>query len=137
MRNIKNFNNIPKVQFQFWTVSNWSYRAISIIQGPFNNILRKHIFRIFGPPYVSMSLALKISKNWHFLTPLPPYKCLRNIWMVPSSELTTLRLEISKSLFSNFFSNACICFFELDLVLLDIFEFKLESPIIFLEKIIT
>ena len=34
------------------------------------------------PPYISMFLVLKISKNWHFLTP-PPYKCLRNIWMVP------------------------------------------------------
>ena len=29
---------------------------------------RKHIFRIFGPPYISMFLVLKISKNWHFLT---------------------------------------------------------------------
>ena len=27
------------------------------------------------PPYVSMFLVLRISKNWHFLTPLPPYKC--------------------------------------------------------------
>ena len=24
------------------------------------------------PPYVSMFLVLRISKNWHFLTPLPP-----------------------------------------------------------------
>ena len=37
------------------------------------HILRKHIFRIFGPPspYVSMVLVVKISKNWHFLTPSP------------------------------------------------------------------
>jgi hypothetical protein len=27
------------------------------------------------PPYVSMFLVLRISKNWHCLTPLPPYKC--------------------------------------------------------------
>ena len=32
-----------------------------------------------------MFLVLLISKNWHFLTPPPPYKCLRNIWMVPIS----------------------------------------------------
>ena len=25
-------------------------------------------------PYVSMFLVLRISKDWHFLTPLPPYK---------------------------------------------------------------
>ena len=31
---------------------------------------------------VSMFLVLKISKNCQFLTFLPPYKCLRNIWMV-------------------------------------------------------
>ena len=38
------------------------------------HILRKHIFRIFGPPtpYVSMLLILKISKNWSFLTPFAP-----------------------------------------------------------------
>ena len=39
------------------------------------HILRNHIFRIFGPPsppYVIMFLVLKIIKNWHFLTPLPP-----------------------------------------------------------------
>ena len=24
------------------------------------------------PPYVSMFLVLRLSKNWHFLTPLPP-----------------------------------------------------------------
>ena len=49
------------------------------------HILRNHLFRIFGPPspYVIMFLVLKIIKNWHFLTPLPPYKWLRNIWMVP------------------------------------------------------
>ena len=38
-------------------------------------ILRKLTFRIFRPPlfptYVSMSLILKISNNWHFLTPSP------------------------------------------------------------------
>ena len=31
-----------------------------------------------------MFLVLRISKNWHFLIPLPPYKCWRNIWMVPN-----------------------------------------------------
>ena len=34
---------------------------------------------------LSMLLVMKISRNWHFLTPFPPYKCLRNIWMVPNS----------------------------------------------------
>ena len=37
------------------------------------HILRKHIFIIFGlcplPSYTSMFLLLKISTNWHFLTP--------------------------------------------------------------------
>ena len=33
------------------------------------HILRHHIFGIFGPPYASMFLVLRISKNWHFLTP--------------------------------------------------------------------
>ena len=45
------------------------------VQGTIH-ILRKHIFGIFVPPlphpYVSMFLVLKISKNWHFLTPPPP-----------------------------------------------------------------
>ena len=40
------------------------------------HILRNlnHIFRIFGPPppLRKMFLALKIIKNWHFLTPSPP-----------------------------------------------------------------
>ena len=47
-----------------------------IFTGDHSYILRKHIFRIFGPPpsYVSMLLVLKISQNWNFLTPrLPPY----------------------------------------------------------------
>ena len=44
------------------------------------HVLRHQIFGIFGPPpspsCVSMFLVLRISKNWHFLTPpLPPYKC--------------------------------------------------------------
>ena len=42
------------------------------------HILRHHNFGVFGPPfppYVSMFLVLRISKNWHFLTPLPPYQC--------------------------------------------------------------
>ena len=42
------------------------------------------------PPYVIMFLVLKIIKNWHFLTPLPPYKWLRNIWMVPNTVSTTM-----------------------------------------------
>ena len=29
-----------------------------------------------SPPYVSMFLVLRISKNWHFLTPLPPLQVL-------------------------------------------------------------
>ena len=33
--------------------------------------------------FCSMFLVLRISKNWHLLTPPPPYKCWRNIWMVP------------------------------------------------------
>ena len=39
------------------------------------HILRKHIFRIFGPPslpYVSIILVLRISKNWAFMPPPPP-----------------------------------------------------------------
>ena len=40
------------------------------------HILRKHIFRLFGPnhpqPYVSIFYVLKISKNCHFLTPIRP-----------------------------------------------------------------
>ena len=45
------------------------------------------------PPYVSMFLVLRISKNWHFLTPLPPYKCWRNIWMVPWPEIVSSIME--------------------------------------------
>jgi hypothetical protein len=37
------------------------------------------------PPYISIFLVLKVSKTGHFLTPPPPYKFLRNIWMVPCS----------------------------------------------------
>ena len=39
------------------------------------HILRHHIFLDFWIPllpYVSMFLVSRISKNWHFLTPLPP-----------------------------------------------------------------
>ena len=44
-----------------------------------------HNLRLFGLPLppVSMFLVLKIRKICHFLTPSSPYKCLRNIWMVP------------------------------------------------------
>ena len=42
------------------------------------HILRKHIYRLFGPPppYVRILLVLRISKNWHFLTPPPPLQVL-------------------------------------------------------------
>ena len=38
------------------------------------HILRHHIFGIFGlpPPYISIFLVLRISKNWHFLILSPP-----------------------------------------------------------------
>ena len=35
--------------------------------------------------YVRTFYILNICKNCHFLTPLSPYKCLRNIWMVPKT----------------------------------------------------
>ena len=72
-------------EFMFWKP--WAARVFDHLAFTLGtiHILRNHIFRIFGPPsppYVIMFLALKIIKNWHFLTP-PPYKWLRNIWMVP------------------------------------------------------
>ena len=57
-RNLVTQIDRDKATFVLWTI----------------HILRHHIFGIFGPPspYVSMFLILRISKNWHFLTPPPP-----------------------------------------------------------------
>ena len=63
-----------------WTIL-W-FRILGIFSGDHSYITSSY-FWTFLPPYVSMFLVLRISKNWRFLTPLPRYKCWRNIWMVP------------------------------------------------------
>ena len=70
-----NFISLPAFYLIMFLVIMW----LGII-----HILRNHILGIFGPPLrqLSMFLVLRISKNWHFLN--PPYKCWRNIWMVPN-----------------------------------------------------
>ena len=79
------FPTISKREFQFWFIAVTLSPELGSVCSPSpygtSHILRKHIFRIFGPPspYVSMVLVVKISKNWHFLT---PQVFLRNIWMV-------------------------------------------------------
>ena len=76
--------------------------------GPF--IYYVSSFLRFLDPYISMFLVLKplkISKNWHFPT-IPPYKCLRNIWMVPcscvmptSKAMSAFRCGVNKGLLPN------------------------------------
>ena len=51
--------------------------AISVFLGfiwDHSYITSSHFWDFWTPlhPYVSMFLVLRISKNWHFLTPLPP-----------------------------------------------------------------
>ena len=58
------------------------------------------------PPYVSMFLVLKIIKI--FWPPSPPYKWLRNIWMVPNEETKgifwyKIKKKIVKCFFQIFF----------------------------------
>ena len=62
---------------------NWHFSTVVV------GLLRDHLYitssHFLGfwtplPPYVSMFLVLRISKNWHFLT---QYKCWRNMWIVP------------------------------------------------------
>ena len=39
-------------------------------------ITSSHFWDFWTPPYVSMFLVLRISKNWQFLTPPPPLQVL-------------------------------------------------------------
>ena len=59
--------------------------VVSTALGPFIYYVSTFLGFLDLPPsiYISLFLVLKISKNCHFLTPLPPYKFLRNICMVP------------------------------------------------------
>ena len=57
--------------------------------------LHKHIFRIFGPPYVRMFLVLRISKNWHFLMVLQPLSPTSAYVMVPNKFHNYLRYFIA------------------------------------------
>ena len=62
-----------------------------VSRGPL--VLHKHIFRLFGPPptpmFISIFYVLKISKNWHFLTPLPLQEVLKWYMNGPSPDPTT------------------------------------------------
>ena len=54
---------------------------IRVNQGTIN-ILRKHIFRLFGPPPPPLRkhvLCTENKQNLPFSNPPSPYKCLRNI----------------------------------------------------------
>ena len=50
-----------------------TYRILYLVRGH-SYITSSHFSDFWTPllPYVSMFLVLRISKNWHFLTPLPP-----------------------------------------------------------------
>ena len=76
------FKNVPN----FWLLCH-----LFIVMYRDHSYITSSHFWDFGtplPPYVSMFLVLRISKNWPFLNPLPPCKCWCNIWIVPKHTVT-------------------------------------------------
>ena len=56
------------------------------------------------PPYVSMFLVLRISKDWHFLTPLPPKSAdVLHEWSLEHYRISSY---VSKETFHNL---KCVC----------------------------
>ena len=53
------------------------------------HILRKHIFGLFGtPPSLSKNIfSTENKQKFPFSNFPPPYKCLRNLWMVPTAKM--------------------------------------------------
>ena len=103
--NMSIFNVMVKIVFH-----GKSFGAILTLQMHFSmnnsygtiHILRKHIFRIFGPPppYLSIFLVLRISKNWHFMSPLHTSAYLIYEWSLTSNVFLLSPLFVRLTVYS-------------------------------------